>query len=247
MHAQALSGSRLPAAFVAALAVSLVASCATPDAAVTGAASPVRADAPQYRVGDRWVYRVREGWRNPVEFDETHTVTAVGADGATVRVSAKGPTIDVERIERWPRPGLVTQGAVFDLETRRFTTPLERYRFPMKSGEHWTQNAANYNELTQRSGTINYYVRVGGTDRVTTPAGTFDALRLNVIMRLDDDEFWRWPTDCTYTVWYAPSARALVREVKRASYLEKGGGPDAGGRLPAQNTIIELLSFTPGA
>jgi hypothetical protein len=65
-------------------------------------------------------------------------------------------------------------------------------------------------------------------------------------MRLDDEEFWRWPTDCTYTIWYAPAVRGAVRERKRADYLEKSGGPDAGGRLPAQNTTVELLSFTPG-
>lgn len=232
----------LPAA-----AAFLLAACATSDPAVTGSAPAVAVDAPQYRVGDRWVYRVREGFRSPVVFDETYTVTAMGADGATVRVVAKGPTIDVERVEKWPRPGLVSQGALFDVETRRFGTPVERYRFPLTPGGTWNQNVANFNELTDRSGVINRYVRVSGYDKVTTPAGTFDAVRLSVVMRLDDEEFWRWPTDCTYTVWYAPAARASVREVKRADYLEKGGGPDAGGRLPAQNTLVELLSFTPGA
>jgi hypothetical protein len=82
---------------------------------------------------------------------------------------------------------------------------------------------------------------------VTTPAGTFDAVRLLVIMRLDDEEFWRWPTDCTYTVWYAPAAKASVREVKRADYLERASGPDAKARLPSQNALVELVSFTPGA
>jgi hypothetical protein len=80
-------------------------------------------------------------------------------------------------------------------------------------------------------------VRVGGHERITTPAGTFDAIRLNVVMHLDDDEFWRFPTDCTYTVWYAPAARAAVREVRRADYLTKGGGQSPG-RLPAQNTLV---------
>ena len=32
---------------------------------------------------------------------------------------------------------------------------------------------------------------VGGYEKITTPAGTFDAIRLKVFMRLDDETFWR--------------------------------------------------------
>jgi hypothetical protein len=141
----------------------------------------------------------------------------------------------------------VSQGSLFDIETRRFAQPVERYRFPLKPGSNWGQNVRNFNEHLGRDGWINRSVRVGGYERVTTPAGTFDAVRMTVYMRLDDEEFWRWPTDCVYQVWYAPAAKASVREVRRADYLEKGGGPDSGGRLPAQNSTVELVSFTPGA
>ena len=77
---------------VAALAI---ASCAGVD--VGGAAGPP-APAPEYRVGDRWVYHAVEGYRAKVEWDETHEVTAIGPAGITVKVTVKGPTIDVERV-----------------------------------------------------------------------------------------------------------------------------------------------------
>jgi len=38
-----------------------------------------------------------------------------------------------------------------------------------------------------------------------------------------------------------------VREEKRASYQEKGGDMDNSARIPTQNTVLELVSFTPGA
>jgi hypothetical protein len=234
---------------VPALALLAIAGCATPGTSDVAPSSQARAavEAPQYRVGDRWVYRVRDGWRNPVVYEETQTVTSIAPDGVTVRVTMKGERVNGERIEKWSAPGLVVQGALFDIETRRFATPLERYRFPLQPGATWNQFVDNYNEFTDREGRINRYVRVAGFDRVTTPAGTFDAVRLLVIMRLDDEEFWRWPTDCTYTVWYAPAAKASVREVKRADYLERASGPDAKARLPSQNALVELVSFTPGA
>jgi hypothetical protein len=137
------------------------------------------------------------------------------------------------------------QGALFDVETRRFREPLQRYRFPLQPRATWNQFVTNFNEQTNREGVINHYVRVRGFDRVTTPAGTFDAIRMDVIMRLDDEEFWRWPTDCTYTVWYASAVKASVREVRRCDYMEKGGGAEVM-RLPTQNSAIELVSFTPG-
>lgn len=229
--------------FATALVLALAA-CASTDPNVTGGTT-VAADAPQYRVGDRWVYRVQEGFRNPVVFEETHTVTAVNGGAATVRVSGRGPTLEFDRVEQWSAPGVVAQGTLFDIETRRFGTPLERYKFPLRGGETWNQRLPNHNDLTGRDGIVSRRVRVGGYDRVTTPAGTFDAVRLDIIMRMDDEEFWRWPTDCTYSVWYAPAAKNAVREVKRAGYVEKGG-PDVGA-LPAQNTTIELLAYTPGA
>ena len=202
-------------------------------------------EAPTYRVGDRLVYHVRDGFRDPIVYDETHVVTAVGADGITVRITMKGARVDGERIEKWAAPGRVLQGSLFDIETRRFAAPLDRYRFPLRTGQRWSQFVDNFNEFTGKEGQINRYVRVGAVEKVTTPAGTFDAIRLNVIMRLDDEEFWHWPTDCNYTIWYAPAVKASVRELKRADYLEKGGR-DSIGRLPAQNATLELVSFTPG-
>ena len=38
--------------------------------------------------------------------------------------------------------------------------------------------------------------------------------------------------ECNYTVWYAPAVRGVVREEKRAQYLEKGGDDDSGGADP---------------
>jgi hypothetical protein len=232
----------LAAGFTAAI---VLAGCAAPVASLQSSETLATA-APQYRVGDRWVYRVRDGFANPKIYEETHAVSAIGADGITVDVTVTGGGETVRRVEKWVDGGRMSQGALMDIETRRFAEPLLVYRFPLQPGSTWNQRVANFNTMTGREGPISRYVRVGGQERVTTPAGTFDAVRLNVVMRLDDEEFWRWPTDATYTVWYAPAAKASIREVRRADYLEKGGDQSVG-RLPTQNAVVELVSFTPGA
>jgi len=50
-----------------------------------------------------------------------------------------------------------------------------------------------------------------------------------------------------YTVWYAPAVRGVVREERRAQYVEKGGD-NAGGAatIRTQYGTVELVSFTPG-
>lgn len=201
--------------------------------------------APAYRVGDRWTYRARDGFRMPVAWDETHEVTASGPEGLRFRITQKGPTVDNVREEVLAAPGLVRVGAVFDEETRRFAGTLKRYDFPLVGGKTWNQWVRNFNEVLHREGDINRWVHVGGWRKVTTPAGAYDAVALHAIMHLDDDEFWRERTECAYLTWYAPSVRNFVRDEREAQYIEKGAGFD-NARIRSQHALVELTSFTPG-
>src|SRR5262245_44041762 len=202
------------------------------------------AEAPAYRVGDRWVYHGDDGFRVKTEWEETHEVTAIGADGIAARITLKGG-LDLTRMELWSAPGQVKVGAVYDNTTRRFEEPLQRYDFPLAPGKTWNQWVWNFNEFTKERGQINRYVNVGAWEKVTTPAGTFDAIRMWVVMRLDDETFWRFATTCNYTAWYAPAVKAIIREERRAQYVEKSG-EHGGATIRAQYGVVELVSFTPG-
>jgi len=219
-----------------------LAGCAVLESTGSGPA----AEAPTFRVGDRWVYRAQDGFRVPVVWDETHEVIATGPDGITVRVAQKGPTVDNVRTERWATPGRVLAGALFDTETRRFSPALDRYAFPLQQGQAWNQWVDNYDESARKDGRINRYVRVRGWEKISTPAGTFDAIALRVTMRLDDEEFWREATTCNYLLWYAPAVRGTVREEKDAEYREKGDPMDGMASIRSQHATIELVQFTAG-
>jgi hypothetical protein len=230
--------------WIAAAALPLVVACAGFPVGSTGGPP---AEPPGYRVGDRWIYTAKDGFRAPVVWEEVHEITAVGADGIQVRVTQMGPSVANTRSEVLIAPGVVRVGALFDAETRHFARPLQRYEFPLTPGRSWSQFVLNFNEETRKEGEINRYVRVHGWDKVATPAGTYDAIRMTVIMRLDDEEFWRRATDCTYTVWYAPAVRGIVRELKEAQYLEKGDPMDGMSVIRSQHAELELIRFVPGA
>lgn len=225
------------------LIVALVAGCGGVGVSTEG--PPVAA--PTVRVGDRWTYRAEEHLRPPVVWEEVHEVTAAGPQGITVRVTQRGGGVNGERYEEWAAPGLVRHGALFDDETRRFPQPLVRYPFPLQPGQTHNAWVDNFNEKTGKAGAINRWLHVDGWARVATPAGEFDALRMRVLMRLDDEEFWRWPTECNYVVWYAPAVGAVVREEKIAEYREKGS--DRGTNMfpiRSQFATVVLTAFTPG-
>ena len=228
--------SRLPAAVI----LAVMAGCAT----MTDNQRLV-APAPTYDVGDRWVYDGADGFRQKARWVETHEVIAVDPGRITVRVTQAGDGIDSVRTELWSGPGLISVGALYDQETRRFAMPLQRYNFPLQPGKSWNQWVENINETVHTQGAINRYVVVDGWERVTTPAGSFDAIRLRVLMRLDDDEFWRGPTTCSDVVWYAPGARAIVRAERDAQFTERDG-PDSA-TVYIRHAVLELRAFRPGA
>jgi len=208
-----------------------------------GGLGPV-VEAPAAKAGDRWVYRAEDGFRVRTVWTETWEVKSVAPNDITVGVSLKGPTVDIDRTETWSSPGIVRVGAVYDAETRRFDPALIRYDYPLSVGQSWRQSIRDLNTPPGPFGPIQRRTRIRGYEPVTTPAGTFDALRISIIMQLDDETFWRWPTQCNYELWYAPDVGAMVRMERRSHYLEKGGL--ATPPLPDQNSVLELVSFTRG-
>ncbi|MCL2310630.1 MAG: hypothetical protein FWC42_11200 [Proteobacteria bacterium] len=203
------------------------------------------AEAPDYRVGDRWVYHVEEGYRLPLVWNETWEIIRIGTEGITVQITLKGERIDETRTELWPRPGLVLQGALMNVETRKFNTPYQRYRFPIRAGDSWNQRLDTVDAKERWGQRPNYITRAWGWEKIKTPVGETDALRLNQIITFDDEDPWRWPTRGNYDFWYAPAVNNIVYAKRLANYIEKGD--ELGGiEISAQLETIELRSYTRG-
>jgi hypothetical protein len=226
---------------LAASSVALAGCAAGGSSGSAGSGSP--APAPVWRTGDRWTYDARDGFRAPVTWEETHEVLSVAADGIALRVTQRGPTVNNTRIERLSAPGIVTVGAAFDNETRRFATPLERYRFPLTPGERWNQvGVANFNEMLGREDPLNRTVVVRDWTKVTTPAGAFDAIVMRVFMQINLNDPFNFPTQCNYELWWAAAAGAMVRETRQATYRPRGDGRSSI-EIRAQNAELVLTSY----
>ena len=96
-----------------------LAACAGGPGVLPSEGSGPAAEAPAYRIGDRWVYHGIEGFRVKTEWDETHEVTAIGPEGITVRITQMGPPpVNATRTELWTAPGQLKVGAAYENETR---------------------------------------------------------------------------------------------------------------------------------
>ena len=74
------------------------------------------------------------------------------------------------------------------------------------------------------------------------PAGSFDAIPIDVMMILDDATMFRQGTKCNFTYWYSPAVRGTVRERRTAMYASTLNPVDT----QVLNASYELASFTPG-
>ena len=118
---------------------------------------------------------------------------------------------------------------VIESPTRKFSD-RRNLSFPLEVGKSWTYS--NYAEFKDMGGAtrMDAGVTVAGYEKVTVPAGQFDAFKIEAKGKLGQQgAAGAGAMDFTETSWYAPSARAIVKQVYR--------DPVVGER------VLELASF----
>jgi len=222
------------------LAAFAVASATAPTVRAQSAAEPTM------KLGDRWVYNVKSGiGLTTFTYQETREVTAVGADGFKITVNGKTPDgADFSAVQDFAAPFNLRSGTLCLNQPRRYPTPLQRVPFPLAPGQRSAKWVDVVSDPGGTKGQINYSFRTRGWDKLTTPAGAFDAIRIDVLITLDDSTPFRNATTCNFTYWYSPAVRGTVRERRSAQYRETSASSRM--PIPVLNASYELASFTPG-
>jgi hypothetical protein len=172
---------------------------------------------PDVRVGDQWQFAVYDSVPTRVP-GRTWIVTAVTAAG-------------IEATENGEALRLTPELNVLDSPRSSETNPGQ-LRFPLKVGRRWNYKSRWTFKAKGSTGTIAMAVEVQARERVSVPAGEFDAFRLLARGKLGGTSPINstYDADTTTTYWYAPSARAIVKSVHHNPYLGK--------------TTVELVSAT---
>jgi len=199
---------------------------------------------PRFVVGDHWEYLVTDGLRRGATTRLDVQVVAINAGVATMRMVSVDSYGRSEQTEEIDADGGLRAGALRNAEVRRFSPSLKLLDFPIGQRNTWRQTLDTFRGDIQLKDQILVYGQVQGRAPVTVPAGSYDAVAIYRIVQLDDEEFWRSRTTRRDQVRYASEVKGVVREVREADYVERGG-PDMA-TIRTEHTTTELLSFTPG-
>jgi hypothetical protein len=199
--------------------------------------------APQLAVGDHWQYRITDNLRRGAVSQLDVEVVALSDGTARIRSAVADANGRSEWFDEVDAGGGLRAGSLNHEPARAFNPPVQLFSFPLDRGKTWRQVIDTLRRDTGLKDQILIYGKVEGPDATTVPAGRFDAVYVYRIVQLDDQEFWRTRTTRRDSVWYAPEAKAPVRETREASYNQTDGSIAP---VRTEATLRELVSFRPG-
>jgi len=161
---------------------------------------------PDVRIGDQWQFAVYYTEPSKVP-NRTWIVTSVSPDA-------------IEATENGQPLRLTPELNVLDSPNHAESNPRQ-LSFPLRAGKRWRYESNWTFKPKGSKGTIAVDVEVLGRERVSVPAGEFDAFKLHARGKLGgsspSNTFYGGETTTTY--WYAPSARAIVKSEHHNPYL----------------------------
>lgn len=216
---------------LSAAACVLPAGCAAP-AFVAGPPGPV--PPPAVRVGDRWRYETIDLYRGEktgelaAEVVRAAAPTPSGATGAAAAqaaplvvalTDARGATAGEER---WARAWDVIVEPAYDA-VQTFDRPMPLLPDRLEAGAG--RSDASWYRVPQSSARFPWrqWLRAAGWERVTVPAGSFVALRVDRLIDFGHWDSWREFPQRTDTVWYAPDVNRWVQREWTGRYRWPGG------------------------
>lgn len=154
--------------------------------------------------GDTWSYRYVDGFRRGEVDRLTYRVERVGETGIdeTLRVQKRPDYASRITVPREPR---FVGHAGLEYAPPDFAPYLQAF-------QALEQGAAlpTIKRVFTSDATIPMTMRVAGRERVTVPAGTFDAIKV-VVEGRGETFVNRIPMHSVVTIWYAPEARRFVK------------------------------------
>jgi hypothetical protein len=224
----------------------LLAACAAPPAYTPkDAAAPL--SAPQVKVSDYWEYAVRDGYTNIPRGVHRYEVVRSDASGVTVQVTHEGYVLDtLVYAPGWNGRELPLPNT----QRFRYEPTFAAYAYPLEPGKTWSAVVRATDVATGRSYNTHVYGKVIGWERISVPAGEFDALRIQREVFAGNSEGPRTQEEIRETDWYVPQVRRSVRNQATSQHFDTSrGGSDGGGEYPLRIRgdflIAELTAFGP--
>jgi hypothetical protein len=186
---------------------------------------------PPPHVGDTALYQVRNAYNGETLGDVQYVVDRIEGDRVFVAVTASSAYAGLPHTEiytpdgNWMRHPLSNHDRAIEYE---FLPPFPAYAFPLESGKGWSVRVNARNAVTGRTASVRVDGEVLGSERLTTPAGTFDVVKIRRRVYAGDWDAFLRKTNIVETDWYAPALGRSVRLESNSSWLDTSRSPGGG-------------------
>ena len=224
--------------------------CAT----TTAPTGPVRQfEQPRVRVGDIWQYREINRFNQLPLADVEVAVTSAAPLTCRVRRTRSNSTAgEIARHgdfqeERYASPWAVGIEPTYDL-VMNFAEPMPILPVSLQAGQSDSRTTSY--TVNGFSGRFRWQQRLAalGTERVSTPAGTFECLRVRRMIWFQHPDLFRFNSARIDTVWYAAEVNRWVRREWTGDYQhENSMDIFAGSRRREDWVRWDLISYSPTA
>ncbi len=219
--------------------VAAVAGCASPSAVPPPAgADPL--PPPALRVGDRWRYRLTNLY-NGGTVGETAVEVVSTSPEIRLRVDPGGgqPVLEERYADAWT----VVAESIYDAPMV-FDAPMPVVPPGARAGQSIASRTRYRSEFSSQPLEWAQRLRVVGWERVSVPAGTFDALRIERLVDFRHPDFFRYLPDRIDVLWYSPEVRRWVQREWTGTYMPGSPVPRQG-RAREDYTRWSLTGWTP--
>jgi hypothetical protein len=162
------------------------------------------ADKPDVHVGDRWSWQHINGLANEKDFTQIESIVEVSDNEIRTQLRVKGKY----------GSGIATytrEWNPIDVVTAQYTPNLKEYAFPFETGKKWDSSADKMLFSNGKHGKFFLKGEVVAFEKVTVPAGTFDAYKINVVLDASGTDEDAQIGNTVETYWYAPSVKRYVK------------------------------------
>jgi hypothetical protein len=161
-------------------------------------------DKPDVHVGDRWSWQHINGLANEKDFTQIESIVEVSDNEIRTQLRVKGKY----------GSGIATYTREWnpvDVISAQYSPYLKEFAFPLAVGKKWDGSADKMLFSNGKHGKFFLKGEVIAFEKVTVPAGTFDAYKINVVLDASgtDEDVNIGHTIETY--WYAPSVKRYVK------------------------------------
>jgi hypothetical protein len=174
--------------------------------------------------GERWAYRVANGYNNEVRGSIQYRVEKVETDRVAIAVATDVTALGTARTEVYTPEGNWLRHAVINHDqpvVYEFAQPYPAYVFPLDAGKSWSLRIDGVNATTGRRVSVRVDGEVLGAERVSVPAGAFDTIKLKRRIYAGDFGDPSSETNITEIEWYAPSLGRAVRIDSNSGYMDR--------------------------